>query len=77
MQETSRTRETMERCDKVASGPRRTHVNDAAAKAGVIGEPVGTRQHSELGQAHRLRVSDQSVQRATACEAESCFRQAQ
>ena len=86
MQETDRTYETMDSWGEIARGPRKNHT----ITAGALWEPVvffqttaggsntiPTRQHPELGQAHRARLNCQSAQRVTGSQAGSSCTQAQ
>ena len=82
MQEHSRMYETIERWDNIARRPRKSHKmtpqqrqaqfenqwNVVQTMSGGI-NTTPTRQHRELGQAHRARMNYQTVLRATACQA--------
>ena len=70
MQENSRTYETMESWDRIARGPQTHSIKDAATKTNmeslVPSNSTPTRQHPELGHAHRARMEYDTTQRVTA-----------
>ena len=84
MYENSRTNETMDSWDKVASAPQKPHSMTPQQRQEQFGNQwyvvqtttgrsntTPTRQYPELGQALRARINYQSVQRATASQAGS------
>ena len=76
MQENSRTDETMESWDQVASRPFRTATKRFGNQGHIVhttsgGSNTVPTRHAELGQAHRARMKYDSTQRVTASQTRS------